>query len=247
MYQEIINQMFLDADDEDRSGDMKLHPSAISVCERNAIYQARGEPVSNERDVRFTRIMGNGTDYHQKLQDYMKRKVPGVLLEVPVDYGPIHGRCDALLSKGDIHKTGEWHYELQEFKTISPNGMRYIQGLKPKLLKSGKWNKSRPAAPKPEHEKQARIYHLGLTLAGQYHLTDIIRLVYIDRDDWSTLEFEVEPWTEEEGQAYLENMAELEGHLFDGTLPAREDDDYWLCNLCPFRTTCKPDQYPQED
>jgi hypothetical protein len=247
MYQDIIDEMFVtDPRNQDRSGDMRLHPSAISGCERNAIYKARGEEISNERDVRFTRIMGNGTDYHEKLQAFLQKKFPSIVIEPDVLWGPIKGSADALMpiAEGiddDLHPDGpptlRTVYEVQEFKTISPNGKRYIQGLKPRKLKSGKFKPGRDAAPKPEHVKQARIYYYCLEQMGV--LLDGIRLLYIDRDDWSTLEFEVEPWTAAEGANQEEVWAELEGHLYNGTLPDKEPDDYWLCKMCEFRTTCK--------
>jgi len=244
MYQEIIDQMFVEAN-TDRAGDMKLHPSAISGCERNAMYKARGEEVSNERNVRFTRIMGNGTDYHNKLQAYLKDHFPGIICEQPIGYGPIKGSCDALLPIGEAVLVKDEAmldgpktvYELQEYKTISPNGKRFIQGTKPRKLKSGVFKPGREAAPKPEHVKQTRIYYYCLQKMGW--LLDGIRIVYIDRDDWSTLEFEVEPWTDAEGAAQEEVWADLEAHLMDGTLPDKEPDEYWLCKMCEFRTTCK--------
>jgi len=245
MYQEIIDKMFVeDPNNQDRSGDNRLHPSAISSCERQAIYAARGEPATNVKPVRITRIAGNGTDYHNKLQDYLKTQFPGIILEQPIGYGPIKGSADALLPIGEAPRDHAGNvpvvatvYELQEYKTTSPNGMRFIQGLKPKRLKNGKMNKHRPAAPKPEHVKQTRIYYYCLQQMGW--LMDGIRIVYIDRDDWSTLEFEVDPWTPDQGADQEEVWADLEAHLMDGTLPDKEPDDYWLCKLCDYRTTCK--------
>ena len=225
--------MFLeDPDNQDRSGDMRLHPSAISGCERNAIYQARGEPITNPRPVRFERIMGNGTAYHNKLQAYIATTFPDALIEHKALWGPIDGSADILMPVGD------GTYELADFKTISPNGKRFIQGTKPRRLKSGVFKPGRAAAPSPAHVKQVRIYYTGLRRMG-VPLTGMIRIVYIDRDDWSTIELEVEPWTIEEEDEYLENMAELEGHLMDGTLPEKQPDDYWLCKMCEYRTTCK--------
>jgi hypothetical protein len=235
MYQELIDQMFLDdPNNEDRSGDMKLHPSAISGCERNAIYSARGEEVSNPRDVRFTRIMGNGTMFHSRLQAYLLTRFPGIILEAPVKWGPISGSADALLPRDEFGPLDAIVYQLQEYKTISPNGKRFLQ---PSRGKGAKYP-PRDGGPKPEHVTQTRIYYLGLSKMGTV-LTDTIRIVYIDRDDWSTLEFEVEPWTKEEGEAYLETLAELEAHLMDGTLPDKKPDSYWLCKMCEFRTVCK--------
>lgn len=241
MYQDIIDQMFL-AGNEDRSGDMRLHPSSISGCERNALYSSRGEPVSNPRDVRFTRIMGNGTFFHEKLQAHLLEKHPGIILEAKIEYGPIKGSADALLPVGEAVEvydpvgatTGELKpvYELQEYKTISPNGMRFLTD-KPKGRTA-----ARKGEPKPEHVKQARIYHYCLSKTGTL-LTDTIRLVYINRDDWTVVEFEVEPWTEEQGAAQELVWASLEAHLMDETLPDQMPDDYWLCKMCEFRTTCK--------
>ena len=246
VYVGIINDMFVnDPANQDRDGDMKLHPSAISGCERNAIYAARGEPITNPRDVRYTRIMGNGTDYHTKLQAYIMTRWPDAICEQKVDWGLIHGAADVLLPVGvltDILPVViprvENAYELADFKTISPNGKRYIQGLKPRTLKNGTFKPGREAAPKPEHVLQVRIYYTGLRRMG-FNLLPQFRIVYIDRDDWSTIEFLIDPWTPEEEDTYLEHMAELEAHLFDGTLPDKIPDDYWLCNLCEWRTTCK--------
>jgi hypothetical protein len=235
-YQEMVNRMFLeDPRNEDRSGDMKLHPSAISGCARQAIYAARGEEATNPKDVRYRRIMGNGTDYHDKLQGFMRQLWPGLETEVSFEFGPIKGSVDALMpTDGGL--------EVQEFKSISPNGMRMIQGTQPRRLKNGTFKPGREAAAKPEHVHQARIYHYCLSQLG-YNMSDVIRIVYFNRyfnrDDWTVAEFEVEPWTTEEGQAQELVWAELEGHLMDGTLPDQMPDDYWLCKLCEYRTTCK--------
>lgn len=223
---------------EDRSGDFRLHPSAISGCERNAIYGARGEPVSNERPARNTRIMGNGTMYHERLQAYLKERFPGALMEVPVEWGPIKGHADILMPVADgSDGPGLLSpvYELADFKTISPNGKRWLQPSRG----NGKKHPPRAGGPKPEHVKQVRLYYMGLRRMGKL-LTDNIRIVYIDRDDWSTLEFDdIEPWTGAEEDEQLERMAELEAHLWDGTLPEQMPDTYWLCKMCEFRTTCK--------
>jgi len=240
MFQELIDEMFLtDPDNKDRNGDMKIHPSAISGCGRNAIYAARGEKISDPRDVRFTRIMGNGSDYHAKLQRFIKAKYPDAIIEAEVKWGLIDGSADILMPGGEGLDT---RWRLVELKTISPNGKRFIQGTKPKTLMNGVFKPGRTAEPKPEHVTQDRIYYMGLRRMG-YKLEDTFTIVYIDRDDWSTLEFDVEPWDVDEEEAYLDKMATLQGHLFDGTLPERMPDDYWLCKLCEWRTVCKPEQY----
>jgi hypothetical protein len=233
--------MFIEASD-DRSGDMKLHPSGISGCERNAIYSSRGEPVSNPRPVRNTRIMGNGTLYHEKLQAYITEKYPDAIIEQEVEWGPIKGAADILLPAGIMRDTDgdKTFYELADFKTTSPNGMRYLVD-KPKGRTA-----ARKGEPKPGHVKQCRIYYMGLRRMG-FNLLPEFRIVYINRDDWETVEFLLEPWTLEEEEDYLEQMAELEAHLMDGTLPEPLTDDYWLCKMCEFRSTCKPDQYPTEE
>lgn len=229
LYQELIDALFREKHEE-REPDGRLHPSSLSDCERAGIYSSRGEPRSNETDIRSIRIMARGTQMHEEIQQRLVQQHPGTLLEVDVDHGAVKGSADALVPVGDGRHYDEVGnpedvlqplYELQEFKSISPMGKRYLKG-----------------SPKEGHMKQARVYHWALGHQG-YLLEDHIRITYFDRDDWSVTEFEVPCWTQAEAETWEMQLASLEAHLMDGTLPPKMPDDFWLCRYCDYRTTCK--------
>lgn len=240
MYQELVDSIWMERY-EDRPPDGKLHPSSLSNCERQAVYNARGEAVTDPTEMRSIRIMGRGTQMHEEIQAQLLKKYPGTLLEVDVEWGPISGSADALVPVSDGRHYDESGnpedglqpvYELQEFKSISPTGKKFLY---PKP--HGKRGPGNAPKPKPEHVKQARIYYLFLEEQG--YLLDGIRITYFDRDDYSTLELEVDPWDDHEAEEFLDNLATLEEHLVDGTLPPQMPDDFWLCRYCEYRTTCK--------
>ena len=237
IYQTIVNDMFL-ARNKDREPDGFLHPSSLAGCERQAVYVARGEPVSNDKDIRNIRIMGNGTAIHEIIQDATIKAYPGTLVELDVNWGPIRGSADALLPVAtEVLPHDETYpafvYELQEYKSISPNGKRFLQPSRG----NGPKHPPRSGGAKPEHIYQARTYYWGLSNQG--FLLDGIRIVYIDRDDWSVLEFEIEPWTALEVVEFEATLDSLQDHIEEGTLPDRKPDGFWLCDYCDFRKTCK--------
>ena len=221
-----------------REPDGFWHPSSMTGCERQAVYEQTKTEKTDETDIRSTRIMANGTRMHEEIQAMLMAKHPGFLPEVRVEgLGGIWGHCDGLLPVADGQEDGETGpvvvpvYELQEFKSIGPNGKKF---MKPKPY--GKESPTNRPVPKPEHVKQARIYYACLEEMG--YLLDNIRISYFDRDDWSVLEFEVEPWTDDELMSFIIELESLKMHSKYGTLPARKDPDFWLCRYCPFRTRC---------
>lgn len=253
MYQDLINEAIRARDDlrqADRGSDAgEWHPSSLANdCKRQAVYSYIGEPVSNDRQDRNIRIMDRGTEIHEEVQAMVIRSIlakggqpSDFLAEVKVDAFGIKGSSDGLLAVADGRHYDEVGnpedglqpvYELQEYKSISTVGLKY---LKPKPF--GKPGPLNAAKPKPEHVKQARIYYGCLETQG--YLLDGIRIVYIDRDDWSVTEFEVEPWDDIEFGTFLTEMDVLNSHVEEGTLPERMPDDYWLCKYCPYFTTCK--------
>lgn len=229
MYQEIIDNLISARDaerQEERGSDAgEWHPSGLFGCERQAVYSYTGEPVSDQKDIRSIRIMDRGTQMHEEVQAALVTHYPGTLCEVKVDFGGVKGSCDALVPESDGFDNKELGYqtvyELQELKSISPNGKRWLKG-----------------DPKPDHAEQARTYYWALERMG-YLLSGIIRIVYMDRDDYSTLEFEIEPWDVDEVAKFEAKLAKLDNHVFEGTLPERMSDDYWLCKYCEYFTTCK--------
>lgn len=227
MYQKIIDKAIKRRDEIRQAGRGsdagEWHPSGMTGCLRQAVYSYRGEPESDERDVRSIRIMDRGTEMHEFIQRALIDQYPGTLLEVRVEHAGVVGHCDALVPVADGIGSGTEltpTYELQEFKSIGPIGKRYMKG-----------------GPKPEHAQQARIYYWALQRMG--FLLDGIRIVYMDRDDWSILEYFVDPWDEQEERDFEGLLDDLNAHVEEGTLPDRMPDDYWLCRYCQYRTTCK--------
>ena len=172
--------------------------------------------------------MQRGTEMH----DYVQDKVPGLTPEVKVDWGGIKGSCDGLLLVGE-DEDGPL-YEVQEYKSIGSNGAKFLY---PKPY--GKKGPGNTPVPKEEHVKQARIYRECLREMG-YNVTTTIRIVYFNRDDWEVLEFEVPAWTEGEWRSFLDELADLEAHALDGTLPQRPpyDREKFPCSYCNYRTRC---------
>lgn len=231
MYQDIIDnhiRMRDAARQEERGSDAgEWHPSGLFGCERQAVYTYTGTPETNERDIRNVRIMDRGTAMHEEIQAALTAAVPGTLLEVKVDFGGVKGSCDALMPVADGVTEDDPDlqpvYELQEYKSISPMGKRYLKG-----------------DAKPEHKEQARTYYWALERMG-YLMSGDIRIVYMDRDDWSIQEFFVAPWTPEEVADFEAKIDVLNNHVEEETLPERMPDDYWLCKYCPFYDICKGD------
>lgn len=216
MLQSYIDRYFLDLR-EPREPDGWYHPSTLTGCDRQALYERMGTEKTDDPDIRNIRIMARGTEMHDLVQHILTIEVPGFLPEVAVEWGRVVGSCDGLLPVDEID--GETVYEVQEFKSIGPLGKRYKGGM-----------------PKPEHIMQARIYAAGLQ-DMDYRLSGI-RISYFDRDDWSVNEYEFATWTEDEVQDFLAHLDSLDAHMDDGTLPPRKDEGYWLCRYCPFRTRC---------
>lgn len=240
LYQPIIDRMFLDRQ-EDRPPDGFFHPSSLSGCARMTVYEVTGTEPSDEKDVRSIRIMGEGTDMHADIQAEMAKRFPGFLAEVKVDCLDIRGSVDGLLPVSD-GVSGAAERWVEEHKTIPPYELlspvyelqEYKSGgdYKIKMLK-------RKGAPDPQHVKQTQMYYWALGKMG--YLLDGIRIVYFARDDWSVLEFEVEPWDEAECRSFEGELGLLRLRVEDGTLPDRLDqkgDMAWLCRYCDFRTRC---------
>lgn len=228
MYQELVDADIRHLNDErqaERGSDAgEWHPSGLTDCARKAVYAYKGYEPSDEKDFRSIRIMSRGTDIHEYIQDLLLADAANTdgmefLPEVKVDTHGIKGSCDGLLR----YDEGE-PWEVQEFKSISPNGKRFLKGQ-----------------PKPEHVKQARIYQRGLKEMG-YNVKDTICIAYFDRDDFSVAEFRVDAWLDAEWYEFLGEVAELEDHVMEGTLPDRmpivKGKKYWLCGYCEYATRC---------
>lgn len=236
MYQELIDadiELANDARQQDRGSDAgEWHPSGLD-CLRKAVYTYKGYEPSDGTETRSIRIMQRGTEMHEYAQGLMialaKRDNDiDFIPEVKVNSHGIVGSCDGILKVED----GPW--EVQEYKSISPQGKKFLY---PKPY--GKHGPGNVPKAKPEHVKQARIYQRCLKEMGM-DMSPSIRIVYFDRDDWSVLEFKVQEWLDVEWYEFLGEIAEAEDHVADGTLPERLDVgiEKYPCMFCPFRTRC---------
>lgn len=234
--QEMVDEMWLSRRSV-RPRDGKLHPSSLAGCHRKAVYEASNTEPTDDTDVRNIRIMGVGTQTHEHLQEEMKSHLPGSLFEVLIQHGGIvEGSVDALVPVGDgvSDDVDEMVpvYELWEIKSVAPYKMSRIR-------KSG--------TPEDGHMRQSRMYYAILDGLldhgygpGHDFLMDGIRIVYVDRNDWSVLEYEIDPWTPEEVDKFRFEIMDLRVHLEEGTLPERlqKKKELWLCKYCPFSTRC---------
>jgi hypothetical protein len=240
LYQELIDnyiQKRYDKHQEERGSDKgEWHPSSLTGCPRAAVYDYKGYEESDPTEMRSMRIMDRGTEVHEFIQAMVTESIiakegqpSDFLPEVKVDHAGIKGSCDGLLKvDGDL-------YEVQEYKSIGPNGKKYLY---PKPY--GKRGPGNVPQAKPEHIKQARIYHRGLKAMG-YAVTDWCTIVYIDRDDWSVLEFRVNAWSDVEWYEFLAEIADLEDNVHEGTLPDRPAEyerTKFPCSYCNFNTRC---------
>jgi hypothetical protein len=244
-YQDLVDEEIQarnDARQAERGSDKgEWHPSSLTGCQRAAVYDYTGTERTDEPEIRNIRIMDRGTSIHEEVQAMVVRSCirrglsphEAFLVEVKVDHAGIKGSCDGLLKTGT-----KW--EVQEYKSISPTGKKFMH---PKPF--GKRGPGNEPEPKPEHVKQARIYQRCLKGQG-FDVTDTIRIVYFDRDDYSVWEFEVEAWLDVEWYEFLGEIADLEDHVQADTLPYRMPmtekkgrlERNWQCGYCPFATRC---------
>lgn len=238
-----------------REPDGKWHPSSLFTCERQAVYEVRGTPPSNDKDNRNKRILHLGTTWHQVIQRAIAAdpRIVSVYIEVPAedDWYNISGHADAVA----LYEDGTW--ELFEIKSA---------GLfQWKKIANGEKTKGIPAGPKPDHIGQARTYAYALRKNGftEEHPTDFvyedgwervpplgdllrtIRFIYICRDDLTIAEFVINVDPAWESDVLEPKMLRLQQYVDDGTalpprLPNEKDGTRnWLCSgFCVFRDKC---------
>lgn len=132
--------------EEPREPDGLWHPSSMWGCTRKAIYEVRGTQKSDPIPAEMKRVFRIGHLLHEFIQDAVRADTDVIesYSEVPVtydDYG-ITGHADHLI------RTAEG-WRLLEFKTINPNGFRYVAD-----------------GPKDDHRWQALTYMWVLREAG---------------------------------------------------------------------------------
>lgn len=220
-----------------REPDGKWHPSSIFACDRKALYERRGVEQTNPKDDRSGRVLFIGSRWHEIVQAAVIEHVKDadqVLTEVPVELPELNivGHADQLIRFGDV-------WELEEYKSISSNGFRYLKG------------------PKPEHVSQAYTYMYALRTQGVP--TDegglrkpipplgdsltTVRFVYISKDDLKIAEYVV-PWDPAFEAVLRQKVTTLDRYVADPIslpprLPLEKGKKNWLCaGYCEFRDRC---------
>lgn len=216
----VFDQYVLD-NVEDRESDGLLHPSSMSGCWRQAVYEAQAVAPTDGKEVRNYRIMRLGTIIHGELQASLEG-LPGFRAEVEVapQGWPVIGHADGIYVIGQTPDRSL--HELLEFKSISPFAFK-----KP--------------LPKPGHVRQARAYCWGLNKMGTEVVS--IRIVYLSRDDMAIREFVLDRDLDWEKDFEDQLLVSQSIYLKPGStwLPPRlepKSEDAWLCDYCQFRTRC---------
>lgn len=229
---------YVDSLHTNREPDGYWHPSSLSGCLRQAVYDFRGSPESNPRDKRSQRILRVGHIFHEFVQQAI-HNIPSVQT-FHSEVGFVHeglllrGSADGLIQ----YDSGAW--EVLEFKTINSNAFRYGN------------------LPKPPHVIQVTAYLKALREVGgttdegtrippvQDALSQA-RIGYISKDDLRIEEYPVF-WSRANEDELVRRLAVVRSHESAGTLPDRlplvldkktgkPKRDY-LCGYCPFQDAC---------
>lgn len=221
----IVDDWFV-ANRSERDGDGMIHPSSASGCLRQAVYEARGVPRTDEKDIRTYRIMWMGTEIHEFVQNiletaYLDNPKIDVELEVSITVPglPLAGSSDAVVwedGSGIVY----------EFKSISPWGFKKVQ-----------------REPQDHHVRQCKWYMFGLHKQGKLISHGVI--VYFQRDDLGSIEHRVELTADDIEEMETTLILARDRWLVPTltTIPERPPETktpkgYWLCGYCPWATRC---------
>jgi hypothetical protein len=234
---------------EEREPDGYWHPSSMSNCLRQAVYEFRGTEATNPRDARSRRVLRVGHMFHEFVQTAIASD-PAVTaffpeIKVRSERFRITGSGDGLRALARLKEDGEEVWELLELKSINSMAFRFKD------------------LPKANHVVQVSIYMKILREEGgqivneQGEILGTIpplgeglkraRLVYLSKDDLRVEEHTV-LWTPAKDDEIIDRLAQLEEHQVRGSLPRRlpnerdkktgQERRAWLCGFCPFEDRC---------
>jgi hypothetical protein len=219
----VVDDWFLE-NREDRESDGFFHPSSLSQCLRQAMYEATATEKTDLRAVRSDRIVWLGNVVHDRVQEAL-RDLPGWQEEIPVEipYLMLKGAADGMWAPNYVLDEEDPYWELVEFKTEG-------------IFKRKRREKNEGVS--PAHEKQVRLYMMALNMMGW----DVpsARVVYLVRDDLDIQEYVLDRDADLEARYTdeLENMKMLKAA---GMLPPRlgpSSPMLWVCDYCPWKTRC---------
>lgn len=231
---------YVAANANDHPYDGLWHPSAISGCQRKAVYEMRQTPTTDPQTPKQARVLFAGQVWHTHFQAAVAAHggVKAVHTEVKVSIPELNttGSGDQLVIFEDDTS------ELQEFKTIAQWGFQRIQKEK---------------EPKADHLEQVPPYMFGLreyggidqdgiAVAAQGDALSRVRFTYIEKQTLDIEEIVVgyDPGWEPE---LREKIATLNSYLADDEslpprLPMVKGKKSYMCDWgwgkCPFYTRC---------
>lgn len=234
---------YVDSLHEERAPDGYWHPSSISGCLRQAVYEYRGTAKTNPRDPRSQRVLRVGHVFHDFVQTAIEKT--GL---VDVFYREVKFTHEGLRLKGSVdglvqYSSGEW--EVLEFKTINSNAFRYA-------------TRDPDSMPKPAHVIQVTAYLKALRECGGIDADGNVvpplgdrltqaRVAYVSKDDLRVEEYDV-LWSPVLEADLLSRLAIVESAGHNGPLPDRlplvsdkktgKPTRSWECGYCPFQDHC---------
>lgn len=215
----------------------KFYPSSIGKCKRSIVYQMLGYP-QQKKDLQTQMILDNGTYFHNRIQDTLRKTNIFIGDEIPLKNEELHisARLDAVVKNIDpsipletkialvkdnkvIYSGYAQELEVLEFKSISAAGFERLN------------------APKEEHKDQLTIYE-GLS---EIHRG---RVFYENKNTQEMIEFSV-PYNEERMETYIKPKIKFcIDHFERNELPAKEFEKHdFECIYCDYRENCWPSEH----
>ena len=228
-----------------RPFDNKWHPSAISLCQRKAIYEIRQTPPDYPTTPAQRRIFRIGHVWHAFFQKAVAA-FPG-LAAVYTEVKVLGGELDIAGAGDQVVVDAADDAELVEFKTTKEWGFKSLKGPKPDHLKQtknygtllrlfgGRWC---PFSNEGEH-----VECRGCEVVPPLPNLKRVRFVYINKQDLDIKEFVVD-WDPAWEQEVREDIATLDEYRADPIslpprLPLEKGKKNWLCaGYCEFRDRC---------
>jgi hypothetical protein len=183
-----------------------IHPSEFSTtdCDRQIAYGLLGTQEIGRIPANLRRIFDVGHVFHDVIQKALSETLEGFQPEVPIRIEDlrIRGSCD-----GGWGKTGF------EIKSIGRKGFGKLSGAK------------------PEHQRQATIYGIALSM-------DEILYLYANKETGQIAAYSAPP-NRHVWQRLAARAMRIIKTVESGQLPPPVDKDY-DCRSCKYAWTCKP-------
>ena len=228
---------YIESVTDEREPDGAYHPSAMFLCDRQAMYGLRATPITNPVDFKSKRRFYIGHRLHEVVQRALEI-APGVAaffpeFRVSLLDPRVEGHGDGLILLDD------GTYIVLEVKSTKRFALKF--GL-----------------PKIEHQKQVRTYAWAAREHGVWVMNDSYEevfleplgdrligtlIVYVEKEELDVWEY-FENYDDAWGAFIDEKLNELEVYREDpDSLPPRlplkaDGKKQWPCNYCPWKDKC---------